>query len=61
MLDVKAKDVLFKNQDDEYAQIIASYPICHEDCIEILKVAALLKDRGLDTITITAKMTELFR
>jgi hypothetical protein len=61
MLNISAKEVLFEGQADEYAQIIASYPICHEDCIEILKVVALIKNnRGCSNEQITNKLSELF-
>lgn len=44
---VYAKDVLLEGEADEYAQIINAYPICHRDCVEILRWAARLKGDGL--------------
>lgn len=38
--------VLFKGEADEYASIINSNPISHDDCIEILKEVANLKRLG---------------
>jgi len=40
MKEYTAKEILFENQMDEYAQIIYKYPISHEYCMIILKVIA---------------------
>lgn len=56
MLDVKAEEVLFEGQADEYAQMIASYPMCHEDCIEILRVVAKFKSDGISNETIINRL-----
>lgn len=45
--DAYAKDILFEGEADEYAQIINAYPICHQDCVEILRWVARLKGDGL--------------
>jgi hypothetical protein len=51
-----AEKVLFKGEDDEYASIINDYPICHDDCIDILKVAARLKSIGYSNELIISRM-----
>ncbi|MFD0587693.1 hypothetical protein ACFQZE_06735 [Paenibacillus sp. GCM10027627] len=38
--EAKASKVLFEGEADEYAQIINAYPICHDDCMQILRVIA---------------------
>jgi hypothetical protein len=44
-----ANKVLFEGEIDEYASIINDYPISHDDCIKILKLAAKLKNVGYST------------
>jgi hypothetical protein len=44
-----AEKVLFEGEADEYAAIIKDYPISHDDCIKILKLASKLKSVGYST------------
>lgn len=53
-----AMDVLFEGEADEYADILAHYPICHDDCIDILKVAAKLKSIGFSNQKIIERMMQ---
>lgn len=41
-----ADKVLFEGEADEFAEIINLNAICHDDCMEILKVVASLKNEG---------------
>lgn len=51
-----AKQVLFEGEYDEYASIIDNHPICHDDCIEILKVVAKMKTMGLSNELIISRL-----
>lgn len=55
-LKADANKVLFEGEADEYAGIIAHYPICHDDCMDILRVAAKLKSVGLSNQKIIERM-----
>lgn len=51
-----AEKVLFDGEADEYASIINDYPISHNDCITILKVAAKLKRLGYSNDLLIERM-----
>lgn len=51
-----AEKVLFEGEADEYASIINYFPISHDDCITILKVAAKLKSVGFSNEFIIQRM-----
>ncbi|MNH75634.1 hypothetical protein D3C73_278830 [compost metagenome] len=55
-LKANANEVLFEGEADEYAGIIAYYPICHDDCMEILRHAARLKSVGFSNKKIIERM-----
>lgn len=55
-LDRIANKVLFEGESDEYAAIINDYPISHDECIKILKVAARLKSVGYSSEMIIDKL-----
>ncbi|MFC8685942.1 hypothetical protein [Brevibacillus porteri] len=57
MLNVKTEEVLFEGQVDENAQIIASYPMSHENAIEILTVVVKLKSDGISNENIISRLT----
>lgn len=56
-----AEKVLFEGEADEYALIIKDYPICHNDCMEILKAAALLKGSGFSNKLILDRLLNRVR
>ncbi|MFS0643738.1 hypothetical protein [Siminovitchia sp. 179-K 8D1 HS] len=51
-----ASKVLFEGQADEYAEIINHNAICHEDCVEVLKAVAKLKNTGHSNESIINKL-----
>ncbi|MBX4152225.1 hypothetical protein [Paenibacillus lautus] len=55
-LKADASKVLFDGEADEYAGILAHYPICHDDCIEILRHVARLKSVGFSNEKIIERM-----
>lgn len=52
-----AEKVLFEGEADNYAAIINDYAISHNDCMEILKVVARLKNVGYSNDLIIARLT----
>lgn len=52
-----SEKVLFDGEADDYAAIINDYPICHDDCVKILKTAARLKSVGYSNEQIIERMT----
>ncbi|MGM1044801.1 MAG: hypothetical protein ACQEXX_01505 [Bacillota bacterium] len=47
---------LLDSEIKEYVDILTHYPICHDDCIEILKFAARLKSIGFSNQKIIERM-----
>lgn len=54
-----ADKVLFEGEADEYAEIIDLNVICHDDCMEILRVVASLKNKGKSNKIIIDKLMQI--